>query len=42
MFIVKMVEHDGNHGCLVEKKVPIALVLPSRWLDCAESLGIEH
>ena len=24
MFIVKMVDHDGNHRCLVEKNVPIA------------------
>ena len=41
MFIVKMVDHDGNHRCLVEKNVPIALILPSRWPDGAESLGIE-
>ena len=42
MFIVKMADHDGNHRCLVEKNVPIALILPSRWRDGAESLGIEH
>ena len=42
MFIVKMADHDGNHRCLVEKNVPIALILPSRWQDGAESLGIEH
>ena len=41
MFIVKMADHDGNHRCLVEKNVPIALILPSRWRDGAESLGIE-
>ena len=39
MFIVKMTNHDGNHRCLVEKNVPI---LPNRWRDGAESLGIEH
>ena len=38
MFIVKMANHDGNHRCLVEKNVPIALILPSRWRDGAESL----
>ena len=42
MFIVKMADHDGNHRCLIEKNVPIALILPSRWQDGAESLGIEH
>ena len=42
MFIVKMDNHDGNHRCLEDKNVPIALVLPSRWWDGAESLGIEH
>ena len=42
MFIVKMADHDGNHRCLVEKNVPIALILPSRWRDGAESLGMEH
>ena len=42
MFIVKMANHDGNHRCLAEKNVPIALILPSRWQDGAESLGIEH
>ena len=41
MFIVKMATNDGNHRCLVEKNVPIALILPSRWWDGAESLGIE-
>ena len=41
MFIVKMADHDGNHRCLVKNKVPIALILPSRWQDGAESLGIE-
>ena len=38
MFIVKMADHDGNHRCLVEKNVPIALILPSRWQYGAESL----
>ena len=42
MFIVEMADHDGNHRCLIEKNVPIALILPSRWWDGAESLGIEH
>ena len=41
MFIVKMATNDGNHRCLVEKNVPIALILPSRWWDGAESLAIE-
>ena len=42
MFIVKMADHDGNHRCLVEKNVPIVLILHSRWQIGAESLGIEH
>ena len=42
MFIVKMADHDGNHRCLVEKNVPIAFILPGRWQDGAESLGIER
>ena len=42
MFIVKMADHDGNHRCLVEKNVLIALILPSRWQDGADSLGILH
>ena len=42
MFIVKMADHDGNLRCLIEKNVPIALILPSRWQDGVESLGIEH
>ena len=42
MFKVKMAKHDGNHRYLVEKNVPIELILPSRWQDGAESLGIEH
>ena len=32
---------DYKHRCLLEKNVPIALILPSRWQDGAESLGIE-
>ena len=42
MFIVKMADHNGNHRCLAEKNVPIAIILPSRWRNGAESLGIEH
>ena len=33
-----MADHDGNHRCLVEKNVPIALILLSRWHDGTESL----
>ena len=40
-FIVKIADHDENHWCLVEKNVPIALILPTRWQDAAESLGME-
>ena len=37
-----MVSHfDYKHRCLAEKNVPIALILPSRWQDGAESLGTE-
>ena len=42
MFIVKMANHDGNHRCIVEENVHIALILPSRWQYGAESLVIEH
>ena len=42
MFIIKMANHDGNHRCLIEKNVPIALILPCILRDGAESLGIEH
>ena len=42
MFKVKMADCDGNHRCLVEKNVPIPFILPSRWQDGAESLGIKH
>ena len=31
-----------KHRCLIEKNVPISLILPSRWRDCAESLGMER
>ena len=41
MFKAKMADHDGNHRCLVEKNVPKVLILPSRWQDGAESLGME-
>ena len=37
-----MGDHDGNHRCLVEKNVPIVLILPSRWQYSSESLGIER
>ena len=38
-----MVNHfDYKHRCLIEKNVPIVLILPSRWQYGAESLGIEH
>ena len=30
-----------KHRCLVEKNVPIVLILPSRWQYGAVSLGIE-
>ena len=36
-----MTDHDGNHRYLVEKNVPIELILPSRWQDGDESLGME-
>ena len=37
-----MVSHfDYKHRCHVEKNVPIALILPSRWQNGAESLGRE-
>ena len=42
MFIVKMAKYDGHHRCLIEKNVPIAFILLSRWQDGAVSLGIEH
>ena len=41
VFIVKMADHEGNHRCLIEKNVPIVLILLSRWQDGAESLGME-
>ena len=41
MFIVKMADHGGNHRCLIEKNVPTALILPNRWQNRAESLGME-
>ena len=38
-----MVGHfDYKHRCLEKKNVPIELILPSRWQDGAESLGMEH
>ena len=33
---------DYKHRCLIEKNVPMALILPSRWQDGSESLGIER
>ena len=41
MFIFKMADHDGNHRCHIDKNVAIVFILPSRWQDGAESLGIE-
>ena len=41
LFIVKLADHDGNHRCLLEKNVPVAFILPSRWHDGAKSLGME-
>ena len=32
---------DCKHRCIVEKNVPIAFILPSRWRDGAESLWLE-
>ena len=38
-----MVSHfDYKHRCLIENNVPIAFILPRRWQDGAESLGMEH
>ena len=37
-----MTDHDWNHRCLIEKNVPIAVILPNRWQDGAESLVIEY
>ena len=40
--IAIMVGHfDYKHRCLKEKNVPIVLILPSRWRDGTESLGME-
>ena len=36
-----MADHDRNHRSLAEKNVPKVFILPSRWQDGAESLGIE-
>ena len=37
-----MVSHfDYKHRCLIEKNIPIVLILPSRWQHGAESLLIE-
>ena len=41
MFTVKIADNYGNHRCHIKKNVPIAFILPSRWQDGAESLGIE-
>ena len=41
VLIVKMADHDGNLKSLAEKNVSIALILPRRWQDGAESLGME-
>ena len=42
MFIVRMADHNGNRRSLIQKNVPIVLILPGRWQYDAESLGIEH
>ena len=36
-----MANRYGNPRCHIEKNVPIAFILPSRWQGDAESLGIE-
>ena len=36
-----MADHDGNHRFLIDKIVPIVFILPSRWQDGAEILGME-
>ena len=36
-----MANHYGNHKCHLEKYITIVFILPSRWQDDAESLGIE-
>ena len=36
-----MADHNGNHRCLAETNVHIALILPSRWQDGAESQGMK-
>ena len=36
-----MADHDENRRCLVESNVSIAFILPSRWQDGADSLGME-
>ena len=41
VFTVKMADRYRNHRCHMEKNVPKALILPSRWQDGAESLGIK-
>ena len=33
---------DYKQRCLIEKNVPIAFILQSRWQNGAESLGMEH
>ena len=37
-----MAKHNEYLSCHIEKNVPIAFILPSRWQDGAESLGIER
>ena len=40
--ICNMVIHfDSKYSCLIEKNAPIAFILPSRWQDGTESLGME-
>ena len=42
LVVSMMVGHfDWKHSYLIEKNVSITFILPSRWQDGAESLGIE-
>ena len=41
MISIMFSHFDYKHRCLIEKSVPILLILPSRWRDGAESLGME-
>ena len=41
VFTFKMADHNENHRCHIETNVPKVFILPSRWHDGAESLGID-